>query len=444
MGVDVGLKTFSAVSIWGEEQKEIARNLLGHKVLYNSKLNSDTGKFESTHPLLWLYAENPKNLNIDAFTTKISEQIKSLCDDLGVSYLSEFENVVKNIVWGLYNDSKGEYRAILDKVDVLIFAGIIIVILSQIRAFKGNKISFGAKKVFRAIFLSNSINLSEDDFDKLYSAFIQQQQKNKNSLLKDEVKNSSFNATGIFQTISSSGNISQGQFDKLCFSFERHYSMLQQKFAGSFNVKLELVKIRKEIVRVQSTLNYLQSHGKANSRRAYRLSKSLFYLWKKINSLHSDIIQRNSVFLLKIAIKHGVSTVKFEDLSFAKLTPKRKSPYLAFWQVHWFYSQLQAHATQLLERHGIEVQLVDARDTSQICSECRRLNVPNFAEKIGAHRSTQNSKKFSCSHPIHSDFERGKFHLDADLNAARNIALSPPLDSYQFNNFQDTLSTALV
>ena len=197
-------------------------------------------------------------------------------------------------------------------------------------------------------------------------------------------------------------------------------------------MKHELVKIRKEIVRVQSTLNYLQSHGKANSRRAYRLSRSLFYLWKKINSLHSDIIQRNSVFLLKIALKHGVSTVKFEDLSFAKHTPKRKSPYLAFWQVHWFFSQLQAHATQLLEKHGIEIQLVDAAYTSQICSECRRLKVPDFAtNRENATRSTANNKDFSCSHSIHRILEKGIFHLDADLNAARNIALSPPLDPFQ-------------
>ncbi|MHA1489044.1 MAG: zinc ribbon domain-containing protein, partial [Promethearchaeota archaeon] len=441
MGVDVGLKTFSAASIWGKEQKEIARYLLGHKVLYNSKLNSDTGKFESTHPLLWLYAENPKNRNIDVFTTKISERVKNLCDNLGVTYLSEFENAIKNIVWGLYNDIRDEYRTILDKVDVLTFAGIIIVILSQIRAFKGNKISFGTKKVFRAIFHANSINLSEEDFDKLYSAFLQQQQKNKNSLLKSEVKNSSFNPAEIFQTISSSGEISQGQFDKLCFSFERYYSMVQQKFAGSFNVKHELVKLRKEIVRVQSSLNYLQSHGKTNSRRAYILSRSLFYLWKKINNLHSDIIQRNSIFLLKIVIKHGVPIVKFEDLSWSKHTPKRKSPYLAFWQVHWFFSQLQAHATQLLERHGIKVQLVDARDTSQICSECRRLKDPNFADKIGTVRSPSNSKLFTCSNLI---YHKKIFRIDADLNAARNIALSPPLDSYQSNNFQDTPSPALV
>ncbi|MHA1492367.1 MAG: hypothetical protein ACTSRI_22275, partial [Promethearchaeota archaeon] len=64
---------------------------------------------------------------------------------------------------------------------------------------------------------------------------------------KSEVKNSSFNAAEIFHTISSSKKIDQGQFDKLCFSFERHYSMIQQKFAGSFNVKRELVKIRRKL-----------------------------------------------------------------------------------------------------------------------------------------------------------------------------------------------------
>ena len=38
-----------------------------------------------------------------------------------------------------------------------------------------------------------------------------------------------------------------------------------------------------------------------------------------------------------------------------------------------------------------------------------------------------NSKDFTCSHPIHDGLKKEKFRLDADLNAARNIALSPPL-----------------
>ncbi|MHA1489826.1 MAG: zinc ribbon domain-containing protein [Promethearchaeota archaeon] len=89
---------------------------------------------------------------------------------------------------------------------------------------------------------------------------------------------------------------------------------------------------------------------------------------------------------------------------------------------------MQAHATQLLERYGIKVLLVDARDTSQICSECRRLNAANFALHEHAMRPPSNSKLFSCSHPIHRYLYKKLFRIDADLNAARNIAMSAPLN----------------
>ncbi len=204
------------------------------------------------------------------------------------------------------------------------------------------------------------------------------------------------------------------------------------------------MKLRQEIVGIQSRLDCIKSHDNARSRRACLLSRSLFFHWKKINNLHFDIIQRNSVFLLRIALKHGVFTVRFEDLSFSKHSPKRKKPYLTFWQVHWFFSQLQAHATPLLERYGIKVQLVNVRHTSHICSECHRLKVQDFAERKHATRSTKNSKHFSCSNPRHAKRNGKKFRLDADLNAARNIALSPPIISFQVKDFRATPSPALA
>ncbi|MHA1489505.1 MAG: zinc ribbon domain-containing protein [Promethearchaeota archaeon] len=90
----------------------------------------------------------------------------------------------------------------------------------------------------------------------------------------------------------------------------------------------------------------------------------------------------------------------------------------------------------------MKVQLVNIRHTSQICSECRCLDVQNLVEKEYATRSTENSKHFSCSHPIHASRNDKTFHLDADLNAARNIDLSPLINSFQFKDFRATPALA--
>ncbi|MFX0065139.1 MAG: zinc ribbon domain-containing protein [Candidatus Hermodarchaeota archaeon] len=70
----------------------------------------------------------------------------------------------------------------------------------------------------------------------------------------------------------------------------------------------------------------------------------------------------------------------------------------------WFHSEIIRHTITVAARHGIRVELVVARGTSQRCSSCGRKG-----ERIG--------KTFVCPQ-CHSQ-------LDRDLNAARNIAAAP-------------------
>jgi len=230
-------------------------------------------------------------VKIKNFIKKISRQTRILCEKLNVKLPSKHKNVIKNIVWSLYNSKKNEDKDLLNTFRDLnknpfTLAGIVIAVLSQIRALKNVK--------------------------KLKSEF-------------KKAKKSSLGTREVLLAIKSL-NIETSRL-----AFERYYSIIQQKFARSFNPMDELVKLRMAIKDAGSQKAYLEAHEPTRKRRIYHLSRTLFYLWRKVDNLHADIIRRNSATMLKIALFYGVSVVKFEVLSWSKHTPKRKSPYLAFW-----------------------------------------------------------------------------------------------------------------
>ncbi|MGV9197998.1 MAG: hypothetical protein ACOC44_16425 [Promethearchaeia archaeon] len=46
--------------------------------------------------------------------------------------------------------------------------------------------------------------------------------------------------------------------------------------------------------------------------------------------------------LIAIAEYHGTCVLKFENLKWSRQSPKRNTGgYLAFWQTHWLFSQVQ-------------------------------------------------------------------------------------------------------
>ncbi|MFX1296681.1 MAG: transposase [Promethearchaeota archaeon] len=110
---------------------------------------------------------------------------------------------------------------------------------------------------------------------------------------------------------------------------------------------------------------------------------------------------------------HGVQLLRLEDLRWAKHSKKYKVGYfLATWQVHWFFGQVQSRIAELAPRQGILVEWVRARHTSSRCSKCKHVG-----KTRAARQKARQGKGFTCP--------KCGFQLDADLNAARNIRIAP-------------------
>lgn len=83
---------------------------------------------------------------------------------------------------------------------------------------------------------------------------------------------------------------------------------------------------------------------------------------------------------------------------------------------NWSYFELQQQITYKAAQYGIEVRKVNPAYTSQTCSYC------------GTIGERPKQAVFICSNPdckCHEIYKKNKDHcLNADFNAARNIAMS--------------------
>ncbi|TFF89869.1 MAG: hypothetical protein EU548_05915 [Promethearchaeota archaeon] len=199
-------------------------------------------------------------------------------------------------------------------------------------------------------------------------------------------------------------NISTGRFEKR----KRFDNLLTSKQS---NVKRKLIHIRSEIRTIQHKLHEYQNRLLERAfvqfqkkRKNNLLEVTLGVLWDRIHHINLEIVRLLNHTILQIAQYHKASVIKCENLKWARHS-KRKDigTFLAFWQTHWFYAQIQDAVKLQAYLHNIHFKQVKAGGTSQICSHCG-----NMGQREG--------KKFYCSHC--------KSHLDSDLNAARNIALA--------------------
>ena len=174
------------------------------------------------------------------------------------------------------------------------------------------------------------------------------------------------------------------------------------------NIKLKLINLRSQIKLLQRKKNNyeqrLLDNGISNFRIKLKWNKIKYELslcWNKVHDINCQIVHLVNHFIIKIAQFHGVKKIKMEDLRFAKHSKKLDSgKFMAFWQIHWFFSQVQDAIKLQCKLEGIKFQKVPARKTSQRCSRCGKLG-------------NRKGKYFSCT-------ECG-LRLDSDLNASRNI-----------------------
>ena len=126
--------------------------------------------------------------------------------------------------------------------------------------------------------------------------------------------------------------------------------------------------------------------------------------WRKISNTHRELIRQISTRIISYLNYHNMGTLVLENLKWSTHSPKSKSGYfLATWQVHWFFSQVQSMLSNMAKLHGISVELVNPRNSSKICHRCGV-----FGKRAG--------KQFHCTNDACT-----LNHMDSDLNAARNL-----------------------
>ena len=177
------------------------------------------------------------------------------------------------------------------------------------------------------------------------------------------------------------------------------------------NMKLKLINIHSEIKLIQQKLhtyqNRLSQKGISKSKRKFkynRLKIHLERLWERIFHINKEVVNLLNSTILKIVNYHHISVIKCENLKWTRHSKRKEvGEFLAFWQTHWFYSQIQASVKLQAHLNVIEVKTVNASYTSHKCSN-------------SGHMGQRTGKSFFYPHC--------QLSLDSDLNAARNIALS--------------------
>jgi hypothetical protein len=176
------------------------------------------------------------------------------------------------------------------------------------------------------------------------------------------------------------------------------------------NLKRELVALSSQARALQEEMAMLRRRYRGFYRhvRQYFVARREWQrCWRKMRHLHEEMARQVATRLVAACKYYHVQVLRFEDLSWSHHSAKRVSgAWLSSWQVHWFFSQVQARTTLLARLEGIAVELVDARGTSKRCSACNTNGI-------------RAGKTFSCTN------DGCKKVVDSDLNAARNVRIAP-------------------
>ena len=179
---------------------------------------------------------------------------------------------------------------------------------------------------------------------------------------------------------------------------------------GSFdpipNLKRKLIALAGRVRRLQQRKDLLKQRYPGrykHSMQYFTARREWQRCWQKMRHLHEEITRQVATRIIAACKHYGVKLLRFEDLSWSSHSSKRVSgAWLASWQVHWFFSQVQERAILLARLAGIAVELVDARNTSKRCSTCGTIG-------------NRKGKTFTC---VNEDCNK---KLDSDLNGARNV-----------------------
>ena len=160
-------------------------------------------------------------------------------------------------------------------------------------------------------------------------------------------------------------------------------------------------KIKAQRRRLQKSLSQTSGgHGRGKKLRALN----------RFSEYEKHWVQNYSHYVSKqvvdFAIKNNAKYINLEDLEGYGDDEKNK-----FILSNWSYYQVQQYITYKAEKYGIEVRKINPYRTSQVCSCCGHWE--------NGQRIDQAT--FICKNPECKNFGE---KVNADFNAARNIALS--------------------
>ncbi|MHA1910893.1 MAG: zinc ribbon domain-containing protein [Candidatus Kariarchaeaceae archaeon] len=153
---------------------------------------------------------------------------------------------------------------------------------------------------------------------------------------------------------------------------------------------------------VARKMQSIRSTSPRNSMERWKAKTIEKAKWVKISNTHREIVRQISTRMIALLLHYNVGTLVLENLKWSRNSPKSKVGYfLAHWQVHWFFAQVQTRLEEQCLQHGIRVEKVNPAYSSKTCSKC-------------GLKGKRSGKTFTC--------ECG-FSLDSDLNAARNLII---------------------
>lgn len=186
----------------------------------------------------------------------------------------------------------------------------------------------------------------------------------------------------------------------------------------SFNDKLrysidgsEIVQFKKSVMARRRKMLQQGKYcgdGRKGHGRATRI-KPIQKLTDKVENFKQTTNHKYSKYVVDMAIKNGCGTIQMEDLSGIADGEKKKT-FLG----DWTYYDLQQKIEYKAKAKGIDVVKVDPQYTSRRCHKCHHIHTKEYDKK--KWRPTQD--RFVCQN-CNKD---GKVYVNADFNAAKNIA----------------------
>lgn len=172
-------------------------------------------------------------------------------------------------------------------------------------------------------------------------------------------------------------------------------------------------KLRKQ--KIDAGIKNIRGHGRTKIVSYSRATKNKSHNYTETEN------RRMANLIIQTAIRWNCGTIHMEYLKGIKIKNKCLE--------NWTYYQLQQFIEQKARQYGIKVEYVNPRNTSQRCNNC------GFISKENRPKGKKGASYFCC-------VECG-YNVDADFNAALNIARAEPIKIKKCKDVFDNSDTEM-